>query len=271
MNSEPREKVLIKYGGNAMTDKKLQKEVIRTIKSLTQENYQPILVHGGGPFIEQFLEYGKCNSEFIQGLRHTTNEAIPFVEAALRGYVNGQLVEMALQEGLKAVGLSAKDGAAVECKPKMVKILGEDKSIGRVGDVHHINTNLYQSLLDQDYFLILNSIAMHANGDSYNINADIFAGSLAAALKVDHFLVLSNIDGLMKNPKDKSSLINNISQKEMEAADDIEISEGMMPKMEACFTAARAGVKNVRIINGSAAANIKKALTESELGTRIQY
>ncbi len=269
MNSQPQEKILIKYGGNAMTDKSLQKAVIKTISELIKQQYQVILVHGGGPFIEQFLKYGNIKSEFVQGLRCTSDEAIPFVEAALRGYVNGQLVEMALQEGLNAIGLSAKDGAAVTCRPKTVQMAEGERSLGRVGEIARIRTELYDSLLAQDYFLILNSIATHANGNSYNVNADIFAGTLAAALKVDHFLVLSNIDGLMEDPKKPETLIRKISEAKLKASDTIQISEGMMPKMEACFAAANGGVKNVRIINGADPEHIKKALTSAEIGTQI--
>lgn len=269
MHNSKKQTVLIKYGGNAMTDKKLQKEVIKEIKSLTNQNYSPILVHGGGPFIEQFLAYGNIKSEFVQGLRCTSNEAIPFVEAALRGYVNGQLTEMALEAGLKAIGLSAKDGRAVISSPKKVDVNGTKRSLGRVGEIHEIDTKLYQNLLDNDYFLILNSIAMDASGASYNVNADIFAGALAAALKVDHFLILSNIEGLMKDPQKPETIIHEIDEATLRTSSEIKISEGMMPKMEACFAAINGNVSNVRIINGADPKNISRALSEEELGTKI--
>jgi acetylglutamate kinase len=269
MQSTKKETVLIKYGGNAMTDSKLQQAVIKEIKYLSDQNYGIVLVHGGGPFIESFLEYGNISSQFIQGLRYTSDEAIPYVEAALRGYVNGQLVEMALQNNLKAIGLSAKDGRAVISKAKKVNVNGAEKDLGRVGEVDQIDTSLYEYLLSENYFLILNSIAADSSGASYNINADIFAGALAASLKVDHFLVLSNIDGLMKDPEKPESLIKEIDEAGIKNTEDIKISEGMMPKLEACFTAANGGVKHVRIINGGDPKNISAALNGAVLGTKI--
>ncbi len=269
MQNTKKETVLIKYGGNAMTDPKLQEAVIKELKYLSDQNYSLILVHGGGPFIEKFLEYGKISSQFIQGLRYTSVEAIPFVEAALRGYVNGQLTEMALQHNLKAIGLSAKDGKAVISKAKTVNINGIEKELGRVGEIQKIDTTLYEYLLSENYFLILNSIAADQSGATYNINADIFAGALAAALKVDHFLVLSNIDGLMEDPEKPESIIDEIDEVTLKNSDKIKISEGMMPKLEACFTAANGGVNHVRIINGSNAKNISSVLNGIALGTKI--
>lgn len=269
MQNTKKETVLIKYGGNAMTDPKLQKAVIKEIKQLSNQNYSLILVHGGGPFIEKFLEYGKISSQFIQGLRYTSEESIPYIEAALRGFVNGQLTEMALQHNLKAIGLSAKDGKAVISKPKKININGTEKDLGRVGEVASIDTTLYEYLLKENYFLILNSIAADTSGDSYNINADIFAGALSAALQVDHFLVLSNIDGLMKDPEEPESLIDKINEENIRNSEDIKISEGMMPKLEACFTAANSGVKHVRIINGADPKNISAVLNGVALGTKI--
>ncbi len=269
MHNSKKETILIKYGGNAMTDTDLQKDIIQEIKKLSDSGYSVVLVHGGGPFIEQFLEFGKVNSEFIQGLRFTSDEAIPYVEAALRGFVNGRLTEMALQNGMKAIGLSAKDGGAVTSKPKTVVINGQDKPLGRVGEISHINTELYEYLISQNYFLILNSIAMDASGDSYNVNADIFAGALAAALKVDHFLILSNIDGLMEDPEQPDTIIHEIDEQTLRKSGEIKITEGMMPKMEACFTAVNGGVANVRIINGQDPGNISKALQAEGLGTKI--
>ncbi len=269
MQKNKKETILIKYGGNAMTDLKLQEEVIKELKHLSNQNYALILVHGGGPFIEKFLEYGNIRSEFIQGLRYTSEEAIPFVEAALRGYVNGQLTEIALKNNLKAIGLSAKDGKAVVSKAKTVNINGSEKELGRVGEVQSINTDLYEHLLSENYFLILNSISADQSGATFNINADIFAGALAAALKVDHFLVLSNIEGLMEDPEKPESIINEVDEIKLRDSDKIKISAGMMPKLEACFMAANAGVKHVRIVNGADPKNISAVLNGEALGTKI--
>ena len=269
MNSTKKERILIKYGGNAMTDASLQKQVIQTIKKLIDQNYSPILVHGGGPFIEEFLKYGNIKSEFIQGLRYTSEEALPFVESALRGHVNGRLVELAQQAGIKTIGLSAKDGNAVTSQAKKIHHNGKSVDLGRVGEIKAIDTSLYEYLINNDYFLILNSIAMDQSGNSYNINADIFAGALAAALQVDHFLVLSNIDGLMADPTKPESIIYEIDKGNLKNSTNIKISEGMLPKMEACFTAVDGGVKNVRIINGQHAENIFLALTQEKIGTKI--
>lgn len=252
-----------------MTDEKLQREVIHQVALLHQEGFETILVHGGGPYIKRFLEFGQIESTFISGLRYTSEEAIPYVEAALRGYVNGQLVGLALKENIKAIGLSGKDGQSVLCIPIKAKTVDGEKDLGRVGAVTQVNAALYEYLIKTGYLIILNPIAIDKAGNEFNINADSFAGAIAAALEVDHFLVLSNIDGLMQDPDKPETFIAETSKKEIETDPEIKISAGMMPKLDGCFKAAESGVGNVRIINGEKPELIRKAVEKQSVGTRI--
>ncbi len=246
--------LLIKYGGNAMLDENLQSAVVDTISQLHDQGYPLVVVHGGGPFIQRMLDLVGVESTFIEGQRRTTPDTLRYVEMVLKGEVNSKLVHLFNRRGLKAIGLSGKDGKLATARRKrlFVEKNGQriEKDLGQVGEIEHIDVALVQLLLGNGYLPVLTGIAADAEGNDLNINADIFAGHLAAALQVDHFFLLTNIDGLLRDLDDPASLIDEIPMSEIEPLIGSVIQGGMLPKIEACRVALEGGVGQTGIING---------------------
>nr|MBS0037557.1 acetylglutamate kinase [Saprospiraceae bacterium] len=272
MNDNKR--VLIKYGGNAMKDSNLQEKVAIEIKKLYRSGFELVLVHGGGPFIAEVLERAGITSEFIGGHRATSTEAMVQVEMALKGMVNGSLVRVLQSFGIKAVGLSGKDGGSVIAKKRWhLEVQGDlEKKIdlGQVGDVAEINTDLAELLLKNQYLPVFTCIASDHNGSDFNINADLFAGHLAGALQVDHFIVLTDVDGLFRDISKVDSLIDHLSVKDIEPLMHKVIKGGMIPKIESCQVALKTGAKTARILNGTQPQQLTDVLISGKkLGTTI--
>lgn len=266
--------VLIKYGGNAMRSEDLQRAVIDSIRQLRDQGRRVVVVHGGGPFIKRMLETVKIESEFIEGHRKTTPEALKYIEMALKGEVNGQLVSLLNQAGQRAVGLSGKDGKTVEAVKRYhtVEKDGESTSydLGQVGDVANVDTALIELLLDKEYLPVITCIASDKEGQDFNINGDMFAGHLAGALKVDQYLVLTDVDGLMRDIRQPDTLIPSLPLNELGGLFGSVIKGGMIPKMESCRIALEKGAKTARIINGTKPEQILDAvLTDKTIGTKI--
>ena len=266
--------VVIKYGGNAMIDETARDNVLRNIAQLKNWGLVPVVVHGGGPFIKDILQKVGIESEFIDGHRKTDGEAIGYVEMALRGKVNGDLVKQLNHFGCAAVGLSGKDAHSVVAKKRVhrTETDGEIKKadLGHVGDVDSIDTSLIQTLIKHQYTPVLAPIAVGSDLKDYNINADMFAGHLAGALKAEAFIAMTNVDGLMRDIKDSSSVINKISIKALKAEMGDIVQGGMIPKVEACMIAIQEGAAQARIINGLTPNSISKTLvTTQEYGTVI--
>jgi len=255
--------VLIKYGGNAMRDEAMQEEVARRIKDLKDAGFQPVLVHGGGPFIKQMLELAGIKSEFIDGHRKTTEEALPFIEMALKGQVNGQMVRLLNKTNVKAVGLSGKDGRFItaEKREHVTQENGQDihHDLGRVGDVVKVDPGIIHSLLDGGYVPVVTCIASSEDGDDYNINGDMLAGHLAGALKAYQYLVLTDVDGLYKDINDPKSLIEKLTLDDVPELYGGIIKGGMIPKLDSCRIALAEGAKTAAIINGMKPERIVKA------------
>ena len=273
INNKPT--VLIKYGGNAMLDDQLKKEIVKNICAIKKEGLRVVLVHGGGPFIKETLKLAKIESEFIAGHRKTDPRALEYVEMALKGSVNGGLVRLFNQLDEKAVGLSGKDGGMVIAKKRFHReiIDGEIKEydLGQVGDVEKVNTSIINLLLDNDFIPVITSLASDWKGNDYNINADMFAGHLAGALHVNQYLVLTDVDGLMVDLEDPSSLIKSISVKDIQALSEKAIIKGgMIPKVESCQIALAKGAHYARIINGTKPSQIYSAIHKQEAGTLIK-
>lgn len=264
-------KALIKYGGNAMLNDSLKKKIALQIKKLTDNDFQVILVHGGGPFINSSLEEANIKSEFVEGHRITTKESLRYIERTLKGEVNSNLVTHFNNAGLKAVGLSGKDGSSVIAQKRIHKDLsGKRIDIGNVGDVKRINTKLPQLLLNNGFTPIMTCIAADENFEDFNINADMFAGHMAGALESDYYIVLTDVDGLMKDIKDPNSLINEISTNELTEIKKKYVKGGMIPKIESCEIALNNGAKNAVILNGTKHDTITGYLLEGEnTGTAI--
>jgi len=266
--------VLIKYGGNAMLNESLKQAVINNIKRLQTAGYRTVLVHGGGPFIKNMLELVKIESEFIDGHRKTTPEALKYIEMALKGEVNGSLVNLLNRAGIRAVGLSGKDGRMVLARKRYhQKEVGgktEKFDLGQVGDVVEVDTKLLDSLLEQHFLPVVTCIASDETGNDYNINADMFAGALAGALAADHYLVLTDVDGLLRDIKDPDSLIEELRVAELSELMGTVIQGGMIPKLESCQVALDQGAKTARIINGTKPDSIHDAVVSDKIiGTKI--
>ncbi len=249
-------RILIKYGGNAMVNDSLGEAIVDQIIQLKALGIQVVLVHGGGPFIVQQLDQAGISSEFIGGHRKTTAEALVHVEMALKGRVNGRLVSLFNRLGSLAVGLSGKDAALVIARRRYHEGVNEKGkstkvSLGQVGDVKKVNTEFLELLLDKNITPVITCIATDEQGNDYNINADMMAGHIAGALAVDHFLVLTDIDGLRKDVDDPGTHIAELTAGEAEKMFGNSIQGGMIPKMEACLLARKAGARQAGIINGT--------------------
>ena len=268
-------KVLIKYGGNAMINDDLKEEIAIRIRELKDQGTNVVLVHGGGPFINKALEEAGIASEFLDGQRVTTKEAFKHIEKTLKGEVNSSLVNVFNKAGLKAVGLSGKDGQMVTARKRWHQTVDQTgmkvkKDIGQVGNVETVNTQLLNLLIKEGFTPIIACIASDKEGNDYNINGDVFAGEIAAALEVDAYIVLTDVDGLFSRFPDPASIIHLLNLSELPSYYQSIISGGMIPKMESCEAAVRAGAKKAVILNGTKPAQIRSYLLEDQpIGTTL--
>lgn len=266
--------VVIKYGGNAMTDKQAQSRVLSQVAALKKAGVCPVMVHGGGPFIKSLFETSGIKSEFVDGHRITLKDSMEVVEQALSGKVNGMLVSELNNLGANAVGLSGKDAGMVRALKRMHQATTEtgteDVDLGFVGDVDVINPDLPNLLIDNGYLPVISPVSSGADGEDYNINADMFAGHIAGALNAAAFVAITNVDGLMEDPSDPESKINSITVDEARALFGSVIKGGMIPKVEACLIALEKGVTAAHIISGSTENSIlSQLLTNQKVGTLI--
>ena len=266
--------LLFKYGGNAMTNQPLKKQVLKNICDLKEKGYQVVIVHGGGPFIKELLEEVKIESEFIDGQRKTTPKAMEYVEMALKGKVNGGLISLINAMGHKAVGLSGKDGQTVTAKKRLHQHtksgVTEMVDLGQVGDVERVDTSLIELLLENDFIPVITCIASDKNGIDYNINGDLFAGHIAGALSAEQYIILTDVDGLMLDKDDPTSMIHELKVAEIKHLKEIKcIQGGMIPKMDSCEIALEKEAKLARIINGTAPSQISALFENQNFGTII--
>ena len=267
--------ILFKYGGNAMTNEKLKLEILTAITKLKSNGFNIVIVHGGGPFIEKALTKAKIVSEFIDGHRKTTAEALQHIEMALKGQVNGSLVSLINKLGHRAIGLSGKDGRFVTAIKRQYQRKQANKTetidLGQVGDVLEIDTSFPELLLQKDYIPVITCLAMDKEGNEYNINADMFAGELAGALKVQNYIILTDVDGLLRDKDDPSSIIKVLHLPEIKSLIDQKIIQGgMLPKMESCAKALSHGAESALIINGTKPGLLEKLGRDSAIGTTIK-
>jgi len=266
--------LLFKYGGNAMTNQPLKKQVLKNICGLKEKGYQVVIVHGGGPFIQQTLEEVHIDSEFIDGQRKTTPEAMEYVEMALKGKVNGSLISIINAIGNKAVGLSGKDGQIVTAKKRLHQQMKNGKTemvdLGQVGDVASVDVTLIELLLENDFIPVITCIASDKNGNDYNINGDLFAGHIAGALSAEQYIILTDVDGLMLDKDNPASMIHKLKVAEINHLKEIKcIQGGMIPKMDSCEIALEKGAKLARIINGTVPEQISALFENQQSGTII--
>lgn len=280
LNSDLQEKlagkiVLIKYGGNAMVDDEVKQHVIEDITTLKERGLIPVIVHGGGRAIKKLLTEVGVDSEFIGGHRKTDAKAMRYVEMALSGSVNSELVKLINGAGYKAVGLSGKDGPMVIAHKRMHKLTIDGKTkevdLGFVGDVEEINTTLIHTLVNAGYIPVISPVAMGKDLHDYNINADMFAGHMAGALKAVSYIALTDVDGLLLDKDDPDSLVREITLEKAETEIGKMIQGGMIPKIESCIIALKEGVQSAHIINGTTQHSILcELLTEERSGTLIR-
>ncbi|HSA06906.1 MAG TPA: acetylglutamate kinase [Candidatus Gastranaerophilales bacterium] len=239
--------VVIKYGGSAMLNETLKKQVVQDISFMKMAGIFPVIVHGGGPEINNFLNKIQKKSEFVEGLRVTDEETMEVVEMTLSGKINKEISANLQNQGLNAVGISGKDGNLLIAKKKFIN--GQD--VGFIGEVETVNTELIEILIEKDFIPVISPVAREMEGNSYNINADYAASAIAGALKAEKLIFLTDIEGLLKDVNDPSSLISRISVSEAQKLiDDKTISGGMIPKIDCCMEAVKKGVSAVHILDG---------------------
>ncbi|GAB2180048.1 acetylglutamate kinase [Denitratisoma sp. agr-D3] len=264
--------IVVKYGGNAMTDEHLKQCFARDVVLLKLVGMNVVVVHGGGPQIESLLAKVGKKGEFIQGMRVTDAETMELVEMVLGGQVNKDVVNLINQAGGKAVGLTGKDGNLIRAR----KLMMEDKDnpgdlidIGQVGDIVSIDPALI-SLLDHGAFIpVIAPIGVGADGETYNINADVVAGKIAEVLKAEKLVLLTNTPGVLDK---EGKLLTGITPKQIDdMVTDGTLSGGMLPKIGSALDAARSGVKSVHIIDGRVEhALLLEILTDEGVGTLIK-
>lgn len=258
--------VVVKYGGSAMLDEKLQEDVIKDVALLKLVGMRPIIVHGGGKEISKWVGLLGKEPKFVQGLRVTDADTMEVAEMVL-GKVNKHLVQMIQKLGMKSVGISGKDGGTLKCEKKLAN--GED--IGFVGNITSVDTSLIETLLKKDYIPVIAPIAMDADFMSYNINADDAACAIATAMKAEKLAFLTDIEGVYRDFNDKSSLISVLN---LEQADELlnsgVIGGGMLPKLKNCIDAVKEGVSRVHIMDGRIEHSLLlEFFTDKGIGTAI--
>ena len=258
-------RIVIKYGGSAMADKTLQNAVFRDLALLSSVGVQIVVVHGGGPEINQWLEKLGIKPVFLDGLRITDTETMDVVEMVLTGRVNKQIVSGINNHGRMAIGLSGIDGGLIEART-----LG-DGSHGLVGEVAKVNTKLLSPLLEKGYVPVISSVANSSDGRSHNINADTVSGELAAALGAEKLILLTDTPGILRNENDPSSLIEKIRLSEArELIDRGIVKAGMKPKVECCIRSLAQGVNAAHIIDGRTPHSLLlEVFTDAGIGTMV--
>ena len=241
-----RKVIVVKYGGSAMTDEELKKNVIKDVTLLKLVGFKPIVVHGGGKEISRWVGKVGKEAKFVNGLRVTDDETMEIAEMVL-GKVNKSLVTMVQELGVKAVGISGKDGGLLKVEKKYSN--GED--IGYVGDITEVNTKILEDLLEKDFLPIIAPIGLDDKFETYNINADDAACAIAKAMHADKLAFLTDIEGVYKDPNDKETFISRLTVSEAEELiQKGYIGGGMLPKLNNCTDAISNGVNRVHILDG---------------------
>ena len=266
--------IVVKYGGHAMVDEQLKEDFARDITLMKFTGLNPVVVHGGGPQINSVLDRMGMNSRFVKGMRLTDEATMDVVEMVLGGKVNKGIVAQINQQGGKAVGLSGKDGGLIRAR-KLHIVHREDNNKppeiidpGLVGEVTHVNPNIINTLTQQDFIPIIAPVGAGESGETYNINADLVASSIAVALSAGRLILLTDVDGVLDS---SGALISSISAESINRmVEEKTISGGMIPKIECALEALRNGVEKVHIINGNKRhALLLELFTDKGIGTEV--
>ena len=262
--------VVIKYGGNAMISEELKNKVMEDITLLKFIGLHPVLVHGGGPDISETLTRFGIQSEFVNGLRVTDDETMRVAQMVLMGKTNKEIVSLISQKGGKALGLSGIDGELIECEKQYANVDGKIVDIGYVRKIIKINQKVLEFLANDDYIPVVAPLGVDKEGRSYNINADTVAGAIAAALKAEKLMLLTDTPGIKSSPT-ADDIIYEINQKEIyKMIEAGTIAGGMIPKVKGGLEALAGGVNNVHIIDGRIPhCLLLEIFTDSGIGTMI--
>lgn len=259
--------IVVKYGGNAMISDELRETVINDIVLMKCIGFKPIVVHGGGPYISSFLDKLGEKSEFINGLRYTDKKTMEVVQMVLGGKVNKDLVTLIEKAGGKSIGLCGLDGSLLKAKK-----LESEVDLGYVGEVTSVNTEAITMALDAGYIPVIGSMAIGEDGnDLYNINADTCAAKIASALKAEKLILLTDVAGVLKEPKDPTSLLSVLRLHEIPKLTlQGVIKGGMIPKIQCCVESVRMGVERAHIIDGRVPHSLLLELFSNDgIGTMI--
>ena len=264
--------IVIKYGGNAMTDDKLKNGFAHDVVLLKLVGINPVVVHGGGPQIDDLLKQLGKKGEFVQGMRVTDAETMDVVEMVLGGQVNAEIVNLINQHGGRAVGLTGKDGGLIRAKKMLVRGNGDSDEmidIGQVGEVETIDPEIVHHLLTHDFIPVIAPLGVGKKGETYNINADLVAGKVAEILKAEKLIVLTNTPGVLDK---NGNLLTGLSSKKVdELFANGTISGGMLPKISSALDAVKNGVNTCHIIDGRVDhALLLEVLTDEGVGTLIR-
>ncbi|MEL6441146.1 MAG: acetylglutamate kinase [Cyanobacteria bacterium J06621_8] len=257
--------IVIKYGGAAMKDDQLKEKVINDVVFLACIGVNPVVVHGGGPEINTWLQKLNIEPLFKDGLRVTDSATMDVVEMVLAGRVNKELVSLINRAGALAVGLCGKDGNLIQARP-----VGKE-GVGFVGEVTNVNTGVVESLVKSGYVPVISSVAADDQGQAYNINADTVAGEIAAALQAEKLILLTDTPGILYDFHDPTTLINKMDiQKARNLIDEGVVSGGMIPKVSCCVRSLAQGVKAAHILDGRLPHSLLlEVLTDEGIGSMI--
>src|SRR5262245_6154568 len=264
--------IVVKYGGNAMTDERLKASFARDVVLLKLVGINPVVVHGGGPQIDELLKRMGKKGEFVQGMRVTDAETMDVVEMVLGVLVNKEIVNLINQHGGRAIGLTGKDGSFIRARKMLLQsenAADEAVDLGQVGEVASIDPEVIALLETREFIPVVAPIGVGPDGRSYNINADLVAGKLAEVLKAEKLILLTNTPGVLDK---QGKLLTGLTPKEVDALfADGTIHGGMLPKIGSALDAARGGVRSVHIIDGRVEhALLLEVLTDEGVGTLIR-
>lgn len=259
--------VVVKYGGAAMTDASLKHQVMQDIVLMHYVGINPIVVHGGGPEVSEAMKKVGKDPVFVRGLRVTDAETMEIVEMVLAGKTNKGIVSLLQQHGTKAVGLSGKDGDLFVAR----KMETDGADLGFVGEVVQVNPDVLHTLVAGGYVPVICSVATGEHGETYNINADHVAGRLAAELKAEKLVLLTDVRGILRDVSDPNSLMSQITAAEAQGLIDTgKVDKGMIPKVESCLMALQGGVPRAHILDGRAPHGLLTELfTDEGVGTML--
>lgn len=259
-------RVVIKYGGAAMIDCQLKEKVMQDIVLMKYVGMHPIVVHGGGPEINTMLDRLEMKSEFVNGLRVTDQDTMEIVAMVLGGKVNKEIVAGINASGGKAVGISGQDGQLIMAGPTE-----DSRRLGFVGQVQEVNPGVIETIIENGYIPVIAPIGMDDRGNSYNINADLVAAAIAVAMKADKLVLLTDVPGLLRDPRDPESLISVLKTSEVDNyLQQGVISGGMTPKVQCCVEAVTGGVGRTHIVDGRVPHSILlEVFTRQGVGTMV--